>query len=91
MARFIAFSERPAQGKLHLPRRSDGAEAPARQTLDEFLDDFPTVTREVAIAALEYAKSLPDFPRQVEPARRLVAAPVSLPLDCPAYTWIVVR
>jgi uncharacterized protein (DUF433 family) len=27
------------------------------QTLDEFLDDFPTVTREAAIAALELAKS----------------------------------
>ena len=28
------------------------------QTLDEFLDDFPTVTREVAVAALELANSL---------------------------------
>ena len=28
------------------------------QTLDEFLDDFPTVTREVAISSLERAKSL---------------------------------
>jgi uncharacterized protein (DUF433 family) len=28
------------------------------QTLDEFLDDFPTVTRESAIGALELAKSL---------------------------------
>ena len=28
------------------------------QTLDEFLDDFPTVTRESAISALELAKSL---------------------------------
>jgi uncharacterized protein (DUF433 family) len=28
------------------------------ETLDEFLDDFPTVTRETAIAALESAKSL---------------------------------
>ena len=27
-------------------------------TLDEFLDDFPTVTREAAVAALELAKSL---------------------------------
>jgi uncharacterized protein (DUF433 family) len=27
-------------------------------TLDEFLDDFPTVTRETAIAALEHAKDL---------------------------------
>ena len=27
------------------------------QTLDEFLDDFPTVTREAAICALELAKS----------------------------------
>jgi len=28
------------------------------QTLDEFLDDFPTVTRETAISALELAKSV---------------------------------
>jgi len=28
------------------------------QTLDEFLSDFPTVTRAAAIAALEEAKSL---------------------------------
>jgi uncharacterized protein (DUF433 family) len=28
------------------------------QTIDEFLDDFPTVTRETAVASLEYAKSL---------------------------------
>jgi len=28
------------------------------QTLHEFLDDFPTVTREAAISALELAKSL---------------------------------
>ena len=28
------------------------------QTLDEFLDDFPTVTRETAIGALERAKAL---------------------------------
>ncbi|HYW45026.1 MAG TPA: DUF433 domain-containing protein [Bryobacteraceae bacterium] len=28
------------------------------QTLDEFLDDFPTVTREAAISALELAKSV---------------------------------
>jgi uncharacterized protein (DUF433 family) len=28
------------------------------QTLDEFLDHFPTVTREAAIAALEEAKAL---------------------------------
>ena len=28
------------------------------QTLDEFLDDFPTVTRDAAITALERAKSL---------------------------------
>ena len=26
-------------------------------TLDEFLDDFPTVTREAAVSALELAKS----------------------------------
>lgn len=28
------------------------------QTLDDFLDDFPTVTRECAVRALEHAKSL---------------------------------
>jgi len=28
------------------------------QTIDEFLEDFPTVTREAAIAALEQAKSV---------------------------------
>jgi uncharacterized protein (DUF433 family) len=28
------------------------------QTLDEFLDDFPTVTRDLAVAALEIANSL---------------------------------
>jgi uncharacterized protein (DUF433 family) len=28
------------------------------QTLDDFLDDFPTVTRELAVHALEHAKSL---------------------------------
>jgi uncharacterized protein (DUF433 family) len=28
------------------------------QTLDEFLEDFPTVTRAAAISALELAKSL---------------------------------
>ena len=28
------------------------------QTLDEFLDDFPTVKREAAIHALEHAKTL---------------------------------
>jgi len=28
------------------------------QTLDEFLNDFPTVSRETAIAALEEAKAL---------------------------------
>jgi uncharacterized protein (DUF433 family) len=28
------------------------------ETLDDFLDDFPTVTREAAIAALESAKAL---------------------------------
>jgi uncharacterized protein (DUF433 family) len=27
-------------------------------SLDEFLDDFPTVTREIAVAALEQAKAL---------------------------------
>jgi len=28
------------------------------ETLDEFLDDLPTVSREAAVAALEFAKSL---------------------------------
>ncbi|MGP0021229.1 MAG: DUF433 domain-containing protein [Candidatus Sulfotelmatobacter sp.] len=28
------------------------------QTLNEFLEDFPTVTREAAVHALEHAKSL---------------------------------
>ncbi|HEV3333405.1 MAG TPA: DUF433 domain-containing protein [Bryobacteraceae bacterium] len=28
------------------------------QTLNEFLDDFPTVTKDEAVAALELAKSL---------------------------------
>jgi uncharacterized protein (DUF433 family) len=28
------------------------------QTLDEFLEDFPSVTREIAVLALEHAKSL---------------------------------
>ena len=28
------------------------------QTIDEFLDDFPTVTRDAAVAALELAKSI---------------------------------
>lgn len=28
------------------------------QTLDEFLEDFPTVSREAAVLALEHAKSL---------------------------------
>ncbi len=28
------------------------------QTLNEFLDDFPTVTRDAAIHALEHAKAL---------------------------------
>jgi uncharacterized protein (DUF433 family) len=28
------------------------------QNLDEFIDDFPTVTREAAISALELAKSV---------------------------------
>lgn len=28
------------------------------QSLDEFLDDFPSVTREAAVRALEHAKSL---------------------------------
>ncbi len=28
------------------------------QTLDEFLEDFPTVTREAAVRALEHAKAL---------------------------------
>jgi uncharacterized protein (DUF433 family) len=28
------------------------------RTLDEFLDDFPTVTKEMAVAALEQSKAL---------------------------------
>ena len=28
------------------------------ETLDEFLDDFPSVSRELAVSALEHAKSL---------------------------------
>jgi len=28
------------------------------QTLDEFLDDFPTVSKDSAVASLEFAKSL---------------------------------
>jgi uncharacterized protein (DUF433 family) len=28
------------------------------QTLDEFLEDFPTIQREAAISALEHAKEL---------------------------------
>ncbi len=28
------------------------------QTLDEFIDDFPTVTRQAAIAAMEKAKGI---------------------------------
>ena len=28
------------------------------QTLDDFLDDFPTVSRQSAVSALEHAKSL---------------------------------
>jgi uncharacterized protein (DUF433 family) len=28
------------------------------QTLDEFLEDFPTVRREAAVSALEHAKAL---------------------------------
>ncbi len=28
------------------------------QTLDEFLDDFPSVSRDAAVRALEHAKSL---------------------------------
>ena len=28
------------------------------QTLDEFLDDFPTVTRQAAVQALEHGKAL---------------------------------
>ena len=30
----------------------------AGETLDDFLDDFPSVTREAAVRALEFAKSL---------------------------------
>jgi uncharacterized protein (DUF433 family) len=35
----------------------------AGDTLDEFLDNFPTVTREAAVAALEEAKALLTGPR----------------------------
>ena len=28
------------------------------ETLDEFLDDFPTVSKDAAVASLEFAKSL---------------------------------
>jgi len=28
------------------------------ETLDEFLDDFPTVSKDAAVTALEFAKSL---------------------------------
>jgi uncharacterized protein (DUF433 family) len=35
------------------------------QTLNEFLDDFPTVTREAAVAALDEKSTLPrTFPRR---------------------------
>jgi uncharacterized protein (DUF433 family) len=37
-------------------------------TLDEFLEDFPTVMREQAIGVLELAKA--DVPRFAEPASR---------------------
>ena len=30
----------------------------AGQTIDDFLDDFPTVTRDAAVQALEHAKAL---------------------------------
>jgi uncharacterized protein (DUF433 family) len=30
----------------------------AGQTIDEFLDDFPTVSRRIAVEALEHAKAL---------------------------------
>ena len=44
------------------------------QTLNEFLDDFPTVTRDAAVHALEYAKSLVVSPlRDEAPARRVIA------------------
>lgn len=32
------------------------------ETLDEFLDDFPTVTRDAAVASLESAKTLLVMP-----------------------------
>jgi len=35
----------------------------AGDSLDEFLDNFPSVSREVAIAALEEAKALLTSPR----------------------------
>ncbi len=45
------------------------------QTMDEFLDDFPSVTREAAVDALEYAKSLVvDDTRLVEAVNLGLAA-----------------
>ena len=38
------------------------------QTLDEFLDDFPTVSKEAAVAALELAK----IERRHEAVRRMI-------------------
>jgi uncharacterized protein (DUF433 family) len=40
------------------------------QTLNEFLDDFPTVTREAAVRALEHAKAL-VVSQLVQMSRRL--------------------
>lgn len=34
-------------------------------TLDEFLDNFPTVTREQAIQVLQFAKEKPKFEKSV--------------------------
>jgi uncharacterized protein (DUF433 family) len=38
-------------------------------SLNEFLDDFPTITREIAVAALERAKARQQHPSSVSPAR----------------------
>ena len=38
----------------------------AGQTLDEFVDDFPTVSRETAVQALEHAKELNRQPTSMK-------------------------
>jgi len=44
------------------------------QNLDEFLDDFPTVTKDAAVASLELAKSLLVGQLDEDPARRVYSA-----------------